>query len=333
MTHELSIQNGKVEMAYFIGDEVPWHGLGTVLPIDATLDQWAEAAMPFHIDRSRVRYLPAADSTEMLIDDSHHVLFRRDTKAVLGLVSDKFKIVQPRAALEAMADIAGSIGFHICTAGSLKGGRKLWVQAESTLTDNVLGNDVIKGRLLIATACDGSMKTHVKDVCTRVVCNNTVSMAMAERGRNEVRISHRTTFDVADIKARLGIVENNFVQFIKMARELAKCQVSPDVVDRFIMQLLAAPAVNLDDDDKADTVRASQGYRKIEALFNGQAKGSELTGVKGTAWGLLNSVTEYIDHHRGNSATTSDNRMDYSWFGAGDALKSAALSSVMAMVQ
>lgn len=329
MAHELEAVNGMIEMAYLLGDDVPWHGMGQAIPKHSTLDVWAKNAMPFHIDRSRVRYAVVSDAkVETLIDESHHVLFRNDTKSVIGLVSDKFKIVQPREALEAMSNMAEAVGFHLCTAGTLKGGRKLWVQAEASLEDTVGAGDVIKGRLLIATACDGSMRTMIKDVMTRVVCNNTLSAAYNEKS-NEVRVSHRSNLDVEDVKSKMGITSNNFKQFIKDARELAKVNVSSEMTERYIAELLK-PDIDMGDVETLDTVKASQGYRKIEALFNGQAKGSDLKGVMGTAWGLVNAITEYVDYHRGTAATTISNRLDYAWFGPGDTLKTTAFSKAMA---
>jgi hypothetical protein len=67
-------------------------------------------------------------------------------------------------------------------------------------------------------------------------------------------------------------------------------------------------------------------------LFKGAGKGASLPGVKGTAWGLVNAVTEYVDHHRGHSKTTRDNRMDYSWFGPGDQLKTDAFNAAIELI-
>lgn len=331
MAHELSFnQAGQAEMAY-VGAK-PWHGLGNELQQGQSIETWIDAAgMGWKIQRSRVRYCTeAGDAASHIVEDSH-VLFRSDSKAPLGIVSDRFKVVQPREVLEFFRDLTESAGWHLCTAGVLKGGRKFWAQAECGMADAVLGGDVVKGKLLLATACDGSMQTIVKEVTERVVCANTLAMAMGEAGK-QVKVSHRSYFDADAVKGRMGVTVDNFTKFIATARELARYDMSKNAADKFMLNLLAPKPELVIDQAYAETVRDTTGYRKIAALFDGQARGSKLAGVSGTAWGMVNAVTEYIDHHRGNSKTTRDNRMDYAWFGAGDDLKSQAFDNAVALL-
>ena len=89
------------------------------------------------------------------------------------------------------------------------------------------------------------------------------------------------------------------------------------------LRLLAPPKVLADiahatPDDIAKVVN-SRGFQAIDALFNGQGKGANLDGVAGTAWGWLNAVTEYTDHHI--RATSDENRTHSAWFGQGETLK------------
>lgn len=333
MAHELHTRsNGFTEMAY-VGEK-PWHGLGQQLAQDATIEQWAVAAgMDWRVQRSKVRYATDADmatTQQYVTDDDNHVLFRSDSKAKLAIVGADFKLVQPVDTLEFFRDLAADAGFKLCTAGVLQGGRKYWAQAEAGLADNVLGNDVVKGKLLLATACDGSMKTLVKQVTERVVCANTLAMAVGEKGA-QVKVSHRSVFDADAVKAQMGIVVHNFETFIANARALACAPVGPNEVDAFLLNLLFA-GQEFDTPEQRMAARASTGYSKILNLFQRTARGSDLPGVKGTLWGLLNSVTEYMDHHRGNSGTTRDNRLNYSWFGDGDKLKTAAYKQALALV-
>lgn len=337
MAHDLSIRaSGFTEMAY-VGEK-PWHGLGQELAPNATIEAWAAAAgMDWKVLRAMVRYPVSAEgaaTNEFLTDPSKHVLFRSDSHASLAIVSDKFNIVQPRATLEFFRDLTESAGFHLCTAGVLKGGQKFWAQAEAGLRDNVLGNDVIDGKLLLATACDGSMQTIVKAVSERVVCANTLAMAMGEKSGKLIKVSHRSVFDPATVKAQLGIAVTNFESFISQARTLARAEVSPAQADAFLLGLLypTQPLLAAGDKDQLLAARAGAGYAKINSLFNGAGKGAQLDGNVGTAWGLLNSCTEYVDHHRGTSKTTRDNRMDYAWFGDGDKLKSQAFAQLMSLV-
>lgn len=322
MSHDLSIrQDGYVEMAY--AGEKPWHGLGQSLRDGAPIEEWEQAAgMDWRIKRSRVRFATAADSP-MEIDESNHVLFRSDTNAPLSIVSPTFKIVQPKQTLEFFRDLVESAGYQLNTAGVLKGGRKFWAQATNGMEDNIVGNDVVKARLLIATSCDGSMATIVKNVAERVVCANTLAMAMSEGGQM-VKVSHRSKFDATQVKGKLGISVEDFEQFIARARLLASASMDIEVAEQFLQ-----PLFELTPDDVAEGGRKLNGYNKVLDLFKGAGRGANLAGVQGTAWGLVNAVTEFVDHHRGNAGTTRDNRLDYAWFGAGDALKTQAFDKAV----
>ncbi len=332
MAHELTKRaDGFIEMAYT--GEKPWHGLGQQLDQNASIDDWVTAAgMDWKVQRAKVRYPTSADDAAnavYAVDDSKHVLFRSDSKAALAIVGEGFHIVQPRETLEFFRDLVADAGYKLCTAGVLKGGVKFWAQATMGLKDNIVGNDVVESKLLLATACDGSMRTLVKEVSERVVCANTLAIATKEKGGRLVQVSHRSVFDADAVKSRMGIAITHFQTFITQARSLAKQQVGPSDVDKFLLSLLFSET--LETPEQQTAARASTGYAKIAALFNGGGRGSQLPGVAGTAWGLVNSVTEYIDHSRGNAATTRDNRLDHAWFGPGDALKTAAFDSACAL--
>ena len=101
MAHELTIRkSGTAEMAY--AGDTPWHGLGQQLAEGAPIETWLTAAgMDWRIQRSKVRYSTARDDAEgSQVWDDQHVLFRSDTKAPLGIVSDGYKAVQPREVVE-----------------------------------------------------------------------------------------------------------------------------------------------------------------------------------------------------------------------------------------
>ena len=339
MAHELSIRkNGMAEMAY-VGKK-PWHGLGQELKLGASIEEWAVAAgMDWKILRSKVRYAVTRDADAKAsyetFDDSH-VLFRSDTKAPLSVVSDGFKIVQPRDTLEFFRDLAEGSGFHINTAGVLRGGRKFWAQAEAgqELADAIIGNDIVRGKILIATSCDGSMNTIVKSVNEAVVCANTLSMALGERGK-EIRVSHRSHFKASDVKLEFGLVAAKFRDFIADARDLARFKVSPAQVDEFILKVVADVDFGKEKTaallESATKARQSAGYQKVLSLFGGAGRGATAPGRKGTAWGLVNAVTEYVDHHRRSHSV--DTRIDSAWFGGGDDMKSEALEEALVYVR
>jgi phage/plasmid-like protein (TIGR03299 family) len=319
MAHELTIRaNGTTEMA-FVG-ETPWHGLGQQLTEGASIEEWTTAAgMDWKIQRSKVRYFADAAGTDQRTWDDNHVLLRSDTKAPLGLVSPGYKTVQPKQVLEFFRDLTENAGYHLHTAGTLFGGRKFWALAK-VAEAFVVGADKVGGYLLLSTSCDGSMATECRETTVRVVCNNTLSMARAAGQSGIIKVGHRSVFNADRVKAQMQDSGAHFATFINLARHLAAKRVTNAMAEEFVRKLLRPNETELN--RETEMIRAPKGEAEILALFRGNAMGGTLLGVAGTAWGLVNAVTEYVDHKQ--SAKTVDHRLDRAFFGSGDELKTAA---------
>lgn len=334
MAHELTTRaNGFVEFGRREGTDAAWHGLGQVWAADADLAGIAAAAgMDWRIQRSKVRFATAmgqgADAWAEM--PGQHVLMRSDTKAPLGIVSDKFKVHQPAQILEWMYDLTHKAGFELETAGTMFGGRKFWALANIGDECEIVPGDKVGGYLLLATATDGSMATTGQFTTVRVVCNNTLTMSLAGNGKQT--ISHRSTFNPDAMKDKLGIAHESFAHFRHAALRLANKTVSTQTAQELTLRLLAPKSMadipHATADDIAKVVE-SKGFRSIQALFEGQGQGAHLDGVQGTAWGWLNAVTEYADHHI--RATSDENRTHSAWFGAGEALKNKAADLAVAL--
>jgi phage/plasmid-like protein (TIGR03299 family) len=326
MAHELSIRkNGKAEMAY-VG-ETPWHGLGQQLREGASIEEWVTAAgMDWKLCRSRVRF---GEGKNQLTWDDRVVLFRGDTKKPLSVVSKDYKPVQPRALLEFFRDLVEVGGFKLDTAGVLFDGRRMWAQALIGEEATIMGDDLVRGRLLLATACDGSMMTSGRDVAERVVCANTLGMAFSEKTKRLVKVPHSTHFNPDMMKAELGLARGNFKAFITAARTLAKKRMKNAAAEAFVAKLLVDSKTVTAKQDIEKAVLESTPFQTIMGLFKGSAMGGTLVSAEGTAWGALNAVTEFVDHHA--KAASDSNRLDRAWFGAGDRLKTAAFAAALAL--
>jgi phage/plasmid-like protein (TIGR03299 family) len=319
MSHELTIrENGQVEFAYLASDGTPWHGLGQPMTDTATIDEWRVAAgMDWAIQRSRVRYAVDRDPRAPLIEiPDQHVLFRSDTKAHLGVVSNKYQVVQPGDVLEFFRDIVKVGGLDLSAAGTIYGGKRFWATAkigEMALTNK----DEVGGYLLLSTSADGSLSTEARRTTVRVVCKNTLAMALTE-APEAVKITHRSVFDSEAVKDFMGLNEAAFSAFKQAAETLANRALHEEEAADFVAKLFG-------DNDKA---RESAGYRKVLELFNGAGMGAMNDGVFGTRWGLLNAVTEYADHHV--RARSDENRFVSSQWGPSAQLKRTALELLAA---
>lgn len=303
-------------MAY--AGEKPWHGLGNKLTTLQPIDVWKrQAGMDWTIEESEVRYITGSQTVGAIHSfPEQKVLYRSDTKRPLAVVSKRFQVVQPEEVLEFYRDLTEDAGFELETAGVLREGRKFWALARTGQSTTLKGKDQVNGYLLLATACDGSLATTAQFTSVRVVCNNTLQIALGDN-RGAVKVPHRSAFDAEAVKQQLGITVAPWARFVTRMKDLVACPVDPDSVEGLLRRVLVypgqagmAPVVN------------EQAVRSVRALYDGGGRGAQLASSRGTAWGLLNSVTEYVDHHR--RARSDDHRREAAWFGQGAMFKQRA---------
>ncbi|WP_225781155.1 DUF932 domain-containing protein [Xenophilus sp. Marseille-Q4582] len=320
----------QIENMAYVG-ATPWHGLGKQLPAKQSIDVWArEAGMDWSIEQTPVCFQAGTESTPDIRGfDEHKVLFRSDTKAPLSVVGGRYQVVQPREVLEFYRDLTEISGFELETAGVLKAGRKFWALARTGQSTALGGKDVVNGYLLLATSCDGTLATTCTPTTVRVVCNNTLTVALDKVGSQGIRVPHSTRFDAQAVKKQLGIAVARWDDFMYRMNQLSARKVRKTQVERFIRQVLtpvdlgAVPAGSpLPTNERA--------MKKVQALFDGQGRGAELSAAKGTAWGLLCAVTEFVDHER--RARSQEYRLDSAWFGQGAGLKQRALDAALELI-
>lgn len=317
MSHELTIhENGFVEMAY--AGKTPWTGLGQQLTRNATIDEWLTAAgMRWKVMRTPVTYEIEGKTFSW---PEQEVLYRSDTKARLSIVSDIYKIVQPSEILEFFRNLVEANGFQIETAGTLKGGKRIWALARTGFEGNVVDGDEVRTYLLLVTSCDHGLATTALYTSVRVVCNNTLNMALNGSTEGRIKIRHNTTFDPTAVQEGLGLgAMTTYLDFMTRMRALANKSLSGHMAREVVEKMFELKGTT----GGIKGIQESKGFIQVMSLFNGDGKGSQLDGVQGTAWGLLNAVTEYTDFHV--RAKDQDNRLNSAWFGAGAATKESML--------
>lgn len=313
------------QMAYV--DAVPWHGLGHQLPAKQPIEIWQqEAGMDWQIEETPVRFMTDTIGTLGTIHSfpEQKVLYRSDTKTALSVVSQRYQVVQPREVLEFYRDLSEISGFELETAGVLKGGKKFWALVKTGQSTAVKGNDTVNGYLLLATSCDGTLATTATPTTIRVVCHNTLTIAL-NGASQAIRVPHSTRFDAQAVKQQLGIAVSQWDGFMYRMRTLAERKVKTHEAMNYFLRVLcdASPA-----SDSAGLVN-ERALKKVQSLYDGQGRGSELDSARNTAWGLLNAVTEYVDHERRSRSV--EHRMDSAWFGQGATLKQRALDTALAL--
>lgn len=314
--------------ASYASTQREWHGLGQLMAPGASIEQWqAQAGMDYKIQRGYIRYATERlDETKDVVGslrkvEDKVVLFRGDTGAPLGVVSDSYKVVQPAEVLEFFREWADAGGVTIESAGVLFGGKRYFATAK--LADAVSvdgGRDKVIPYALLSTSADGSLATEARWTTVRVVCNNTLRMSMSDNAA--FKVSHRSVFRPDMAKATIENAQQEFGAFMSAARSLAAVRVDSAKAEDLTVKLLMKSS--------EDAARESAAFGRIMALFNGEAKGGNFETAHETAFGWLNACTEYVDHHV--RARSDENRKASALWGPGDALKQKAFELASALI-
>lgn len=316
MSHELSI-NKKGEAEMFSGNnEVPWHGLGTVVAGQLIAKQAIKAAK---LDWE-VFSEPIITQVGQQPVEGFMATVRKDSKYPLGIVKNRYEIVQNSEAFEFFDNVVGAGQAVYDTAGALYGGRRIWIMAKLPKSLFIDGRekDEIERRVLLYTSHDGSVSLSMQVVATRVVCWNTLSAALSG-AQNCVKIRHtkNATNKIEEAQHALKIVHAYYDKLDEVLNVLNKQEMNDKDMGRFTKVLL--PTV----DDKEASKRIQNMRDDLVVLF-GKGKGN----LGQSRWDALNAVTEFVDHQRstrgGKKEGAAETRFISSQFGSGAILKNRA---------
>lgn len=317
---ENNVMTGKAEIAY-VG-KTPWHGLGQQLEQDAPIEVWQEqAGLNWKAELSPTMFMPIGADKPIEMSNQY-VIHRSDTHQPLGVVTSRYKVHQPDEILGFFDKLAKSAGFSLEVAGSINGGKRIWALANTNKEACVLDDDAVKGYVLLSTSFDGTKATVGQFTSIRVVCNNTLSAADSEYTPSRVSLTHGSKFCEQTMADKLGIITSSFDELMARYDVLAHKDVTSGYVKQFLTKLFPPTMQHVKKQGTTQLVLAdSRSYKKVLELFDGKGMGSDLKSARGTRWGLLNAVTEYVDHQRGHNA---DTRINNAWFGNGGRLKTQA---------
>ncbi len=332
--HELDFTKLAPAIAYT--GEKPWHGYGTVMEEDQTLDAWILAAgLDYTVIEQPILWNPLI--TQERLDSvgiverynfraipNKKALIRSDSNGVLSVVSNIYKVIQPKEIMKFFESLIKDEGFKMHTAGALADGKRVWALAETGNEFAIKGVDRIAAYLLLTTSYDGSSATTAQFTSIRVVCNNTLSFSLS-RGEDQdagvVRVPHTAEFISADVKGQLGLIEG-WAQFQDNVIRLTDYRVSKRQAVEFFLELLGVTR------DEAADGKQILNVKKLLSFYE-SAPGSQFIGSKNTTWGLVNAVSYFTDH--GRRARDNGTRFNSAAFGSGALLKKKAFSKALAL--
>lgn len=315
MGHNLAETNGKVAMAY-VGD-VPWHGLGTGMakPMN-TVEALHEGGLNFEVVKDRIK-----SDVDGIYAPDNFMTIREDTKQCLGIVGNKYEIVQNRDAFGFFDAIVEKDEAIIHTVGALGRGERIWIMAKLP-QDFVLNGEEIKNYLLLTSSHDGSSNIVARFTPVRVVCQNTLSIALRGKAQSEIKIRHTKS---AEGKLKIagdlmGIIRTQLVDTEEVYKALMQTEITNSV---------AISTINAVFPMRANLTRTALHTEKVDKVFQLFQTGMGNSGK--TAWDLYNGITEYVDHE--SRVTNGKHRWETITFdGIKNATKQNALEECLALV-
>jgi phage/plasmid-like protein (TIGR03299 family) len=303
--------------------ETPWHRLGVRLDGPATAAEAIEAA---GLDWSVVTkpvYLRNLQSDSGYVEiDGKAAIVRSDTMETFGIMSNRYQPVQNVEAFRFFDSVIaqGEAVYH--TAGSLYGGKKIWILAKLPEDIEVIPGDVIQPYILLSNSHDGSSALRMMNTPIRVVCGNTLSVALGERGGFYARHTGNVMQKVLNARHSIGLAHAYYEMFARTVDQLVNTRMTEIDQHQYLQDVYRF---------KADLPYKDQPRSKIQAFESTVDLLSHSTnlvgGIQGTKWAALNAVTYYVDHEkavRGSLDRRDDRKLDRTWFGSGAELRQRA---------
>jgi phage/plasmid-like protein (TIGR03299 family) len=315
---EITMSHQVETMAYT--NEVPWHGLGFRVDQAPTVKGMLKAAkINWTVEKAP---LTCGDDDV----EGFYGLRRSSDGKVLDVVGSRYTPIQNEESFEFFTEFVEAGKATMETAGSLRGGRMVWGLANLNESFTLKGGDTVKGYLLVATPHEQGKSLVMKFTPVRVVCNNTITLALRRDlrgGTSEYRVHHRKVFDAAALehaKTALGIARDQMAQFEQNARALkAKSMRREDTIE--VLAGIFQPDAKVKELVSDESTLAPRMRDIMGALTN--APGAD----PDTAWGVLNAVTYWADHM---ASRTNDKRLSNAWFGRTALQKQEVLEVLLA---
>lgn len=257
------------------------------------------------------------------------ILFREDTRQPLSIVGADYQVAQPEQILSTFDTFADVAGFRIAAAGSVKGGKRIWAMAETGEAFTLKGGDTLGGYLYMATACDTTMSTTGFFTSIAASCWNQLQRMWSEAQDSGmfIKIPHNQEFNVSDIQKKMTLSRDSWNIFTEQAKAMAERKVNDREATEFLIKVLAKYDDTKNVEENVLELADSRNVARVLDLYKGKAMGSEMESRNGTAWGLVNAVTEFMDHHR--NSRSAENRFVSATMGDSFNRKSIAFNEAL----
>lgn len=321
----------RVDTMFYTGND-PWHRIGKKLDNPATAAEAIEAAgLNWEVD---VETVHLSDGT----DTKKFATVRHDNKDIFAVgLTSRYKPLQNIDAFKFFDGVVGDGQAIYHTAGSLNGGRIVWILAKldgQLVLESGGDTDLADKYIMLSNSHDGTRGVDMRFVVKRVVCMNTFRLAFSD-GANNLSAKYRHTNNIMNriVQTRelLGLSDVYYANFMKQAEALI--DTNDFNSDYYFSSVLG---LDLDDAEEMASLR-SRPYYDIKSLYDGQGYGSDLKTASRTLYGAFNAVSQYVEHDKPIKGGIIDadeiinKRLSSSFFGRGAVLEQNAWKQAVRM--
>lgn len=301
-----------------------WHGLGTTLPESVSVDEALKMTLDWEPELVPVI---RSDTGETLA--SHSALVRSDDRTLLSIKTDQYNVFKNSTVAKA-TKIAFPNG-RIETAGSLRGGKQVWFLVRLPESDfDARRNDPVNAYGLVTSSHDGTIQLTGLPTGVRVVCANTMSMALAG-GRKPISVRHKGAAMASEdavlslVYRQAEVVKNGLAHMRDGSQTLAKVAPTKEWLDKFF---LAVAEEVMGKQVMAMTAEEVTETKNLVSTFTVNLDHPNVKVGETTKWTAFNAVTQWSVHNR----RTRGDRGVNNWLGSGAAVTKHAFDTALALV-
>lgn len=270
-----------IETMFSSGNQVPWHGLGTIVnEAPTSADALHLAGLDWNV-LQRPIYTDGVEIPNMKANV-------RDTdKSVLGVVSDRYQVVQNKEAFDFTDNLIQSGEVKYETAGSLSGGKRIWLLAK--MPESKVLDDKVDPYIVFTNSHDGTGAIKVAMTPIRVVCNNTLNLALegAKRCWSTKHIGDITS-KLEEARHTLKMANEYMKELDAQADRFVNIKITDEKLEEILKDLFP---VNAEDTDRRKNNMQEMKDKYMICYF-----APDIAKFRGTAWGAINAMSDFATH-------------------------------------
>jgi phage/plasmid-like protein (TIGR03299 family) len=308
-------------MAYY--GNTPWHGLGKKIEERATSEEMIkDAGLDWVVEKRPARgatVYPNGKSNRYEI-----VRVRRpevdEEEVLFGVVSERYEPLQNHEAFDFFDPIIAGNKACFETAGALGDGERIWALAKMPGVMEIVPGDECRKYLLLSNSHDGGGAVNIKFTSIRVVCQNTLMLAL-KNGQKAYVVRHtkRMSDRLQEVAGILTAATEVYERTAELFKRLAAIRLNSKLRDQYLEAVF--PRTPKQKQENA----TPQKWAHIENMLE-TSEDLQIPKVKGTMWALYNAVTGFEDYKQVNKDERTDQRLNRAWFGSSADIKLAALN-------